>query len=393
MMNTADLISRTARGDHDAWGLLAERHLGTIRTVAEAVCGDGEEAEDAVQEALLRLRAGADGFRPRGDDPEADARRWIKRLAANAAIDQLRRRRRQRAQGLTEIAAPAADAVDQGLAAAVARALSRLTPPARAAVELRYRDGLDGAALAAALGISRVAARVRLHRALALLRRHLAAEGVVAAPILLASLMPPASAGEAVPPAAYAQPVPGSAAVIAGAALALAATAALVVAGIRPDAATSAAAVPIAATAHAERPWDTGATAPAAAATTSAMTAVVPAGGIDRPDSSAAQAMTGATATAADPDSAAARALSTRVRIQIQEDEPLDRALARLARSVGAEIRCTIPASEAMPMALSMDAEVRTILDMVTRLQGTGWRIDNGVIVVGPGSAAAERRP
>jgi RNA polymerase sigma-70 factor (ECF subfamily) len=394
MTSTADLITRTAQGDHDAWGLLAERHLGTLRTVAGAVCGGGEEAEDAVQEALLRLRAGAGGFRPRGPDPEADARRWIKRLAANAAIDQLRRRRRQRAQPLPEIAAPLTDPADPGLAAAVARALAHLTPPARAAVELRYRDGLEGAALAAALGISRVAARVRLHRALALLRRHLAAEGVVAAPALLAVLIPPAGAEEPVPQAAYAQPVPVPAVAAAGAALGLAATmvTALVLAGGGDASGSAAADAPsarVAATA-AMGAADTGSIARAV----SGQDPEPPAGGATtraEPGTEPGQpsAMTETPDLAAGPT----RALSARVSVRFTEDESLAQALARLARSVGTEIRCTIPESEAVPMMMAMDGDLRTVIDMVARLHGTTWRIQAGAIVIGPEDATPEPRP
>lgn len=214
---TADLLAKVATGDRDAWGLLAERHIETIRKVAVAICGDSDLAEDAVQDTFLRVRAGAVGFTVRGADPEGDACRWLKRVAANAAIDLLRRQRQQRTHESIErenagkglLDSSSTGAPEDPRRVALTRALDRMAAPARAVIELRYREDLDGGALAAALGVGRIAARVRLYRAMATLRRHLADEGMVIAPALLIFLLPPpAAAVETVSEGAFAVPVP-----------------------------------------------------------------------------------------------------------------------------------------------------------------------------------------
>lgn len=221
MASTAELIHLVAAGDANAWGLLAERHLETVRATATAICGDTDLAEDAIQETFLRLRAGAGTFKPRSGDGEDDGRRWIRRLAANCSIDRLRERRRDRARALGDIAGPLeADAPDEAMHAALGRAMSRLGAAARTALDLRFRDGLDGSALATALGVNRVAARVRVHRAMSALRRNLAAEGVAVTPaILLGFFACSSEAAEAVPEAAYAAAGPsllGTATVMGG---------------------------------------------------------------------------------------------------------------------------------------------------------------------------------
>lgn len=83
------LLERAAAGDHDACRLLVERYGGMVYAVAVNVLGDAHEAEDAAQEALLRVFGGLRRYRG-----EAAFGTWVFRIAANAALDQGRRRGR-----------------------------------------------------------------------------------------------------------------------------------------------------------------------------------------------------------------------------------------------------------------------------------------------------------
>src|SRR5829696_8216175 len=81
-------------GEHDEW--LAERfeeHRARLRAVAYRMLGSTSEAEDAVQEAWLRLvRSGADGIENLGG--------WLTTVVARVCLNMLRSRRSRREESL-----------------------------------------------------------------------------------------------------------------------------------------------------------------------------------------------------------------------------------------------------------------------------------------------------
>jgi RNA polymerase sigma factor (sigma-70 family) len=134
---------------------------------------------------LLRDRAAAEevtaaaferAFRKRRrfDPARGSARAWLFGIARNAALDELRRRRRQ-AELTTEPAEPVAPAID-GLAdrsarnATVVAALETLEPRERELVAMKFFAGLSNAEIAAVLGISESNAGTRLYRVIEKLR-------------------------------------------------------------------------------------------------------------------------------------------------------------------------------------------------------------------------------
>src|SRR5262245_35961535 len=138
---------------------------------------DPDEAADVVEDALLRVRDAAPGFRgARG------LRTWVLRIVTNRCRDLLRRRRF--AAGRPEDFDPLAQsglriepiedwdrAIDQArLLAVLERAIDGLAPDQRAAVVLRDRLGLSYEEVAEALGVSVVAVKSRLFRARAALK-------------------------------------------------------------------------------------------------------------------------------------------------------------------------------------------------------------------------------
>lgn len=131
-----------------------------------------EEAEDIVQNACeVALRRRADY------DPSAGTvAGWAHGILVRVAYSQARAVRRQAGQPAdtakweqlaTDLSDPA-DAVDATLDAPVY--LARLTTDQRALLDMRHRDGLELDQIAARLGISPGAVRVRLCRALAAAR-------------------------------------------------------------------------------------------------------------------------------------------------------------------------------------------------------------------------------
>jgi RNA polymerase sigma factor (sigma-70 family) len=129
----------------------------------------GDDAEDVVQEAVLRAFLSLSALR--------DAARfesWLCGIALNVAKMRLRRAASE-ARALSEAAQAVASADAESLEDL--RAAVALLPPAqRDAVLLHYVDGMSCEEVAVALGSTPGAVRVRLHRARAELRRHLLAD-------------------------------------------------------------------------------------------------------------------------------------------------------------------------------------------------------------------------
>lgn len=191
---TAEALDRlAAHGDADAWRVVAEQHGPAMQRLALAILGDAELAADACQDALIRVRAGARSFRPQPADPEGSARGWLMRVAANTAISHHRRRQtrrtRERALGEQAAHAPEEPERDPAARAALRRALDGLPERHRLPLVLHYLSGLPHADLATALGCSIGTSRVRLHRALTLLRERLSRAGVALGALALAELL------------------------------------------------------------------------------------------------------------------------------------------------------------------------------------------------------------
>ena len=81
-------LSLIAAGDGAGCDLLYGQLGGAMLAAARAVTGDRAAAEDAVQDAFIRIVRGIRGYRP-GTNPRA----WVLRIVRNCAFDLLRRRR------------------------------------------------------------------------------------------------------------------------------------------------------------------------------------------------------------------------------------------------------------------------------------------------------------
>jgi RNA polymerase sigma factor (sigma-70 family) len=126
-----------------------------------------EEVTAQAFERAVRRRRTYDGRR-------GSPRAWLFGIARNAALDELRRRRRG-AQLATDPLDPGApspdDEADRAVRrAAVRAALAALAPREREVIALKYHAGLDNAELAAVLGVSVSNAGTLLHRAMTTLR-------------------------------------------------------------------------------------------------------------------------------------------------------------------------------------------------------------------------------
>lgn len=172
-----DLVARARRGERDAFDdLVRATYVGTY-TLAYRLVGNEEDARDVVQEAYLRAYKGLKRFR--GD---AQFTTWLYRITANCASTHLSKRSKHRHDELSddlEVAdtsgrgAPEEHADRGDTRARLREALADLPPRLRAVVVLRDIYDLPHEAIAAELGISESAAKVRLHRARRKLRERL----------------------------------------------------------------------------------------------------------------------------------------------------------------------------------------------------------------------------
>ncbi|MGH9209110.1 MAG: RNA polymerase sigma factor [Acidimicrobiales bacterium] len=175
--SVANLIAAAQAGDREAFeGLVRLTHADTY-TLALRLTGNEEDARDVAQEAYLRAYRGLRRFR--GD---AQFSTWLYRITANCAATHLGRRARHRHDVLddtVQLADPRTDHDPQLRADAsdlrhrLLDALDDLPPRLRAVVVLRDVYDLSHEDIAAELGISESAAKVRLHRARHKLRAQL----------------------------------------------------------------------------------------------------------------------------------------------------------------------------------------------------------------------------
>jgi len=173
----AELVAAAKEGDREAFDELVRRTYADTYTLAYRLTGDEEDARDVVQEAYLRAFRGLKRFR--GD---AQFTTWMYRITANCAATFLGKRGKHRHDELHEdlsledlrpTSSPEAQLETGASRDQLQAALRRLPARLRAVVVLRDVYDLPHESIAAELGISESAAKVRLHRARRKLREDL----------------------------------------------------------------------------------------------------------------------------------------------------------------------------------------------------------------------------
>ena len=157
------------RGDRNAFNELVRSTYRDIYSLAYRLTGNRDDAGDVVQDAYVRAYRAIRRFR--GDSSFST---WMYRITSNCASTHLSRRTRQRTEELSNDA-PIVDLrpeQDPSLRAEAAvlrhhidRAIRSLPERLRQVVVLRDLHDLSHSEIAAELGITTSAAKVRLHRA------------------------------------------------------------------------------------------------------------------------------------------------------------------------------------------------------------------------------------
>jgi RNA polymerase sigma-70 factor (ECF subfamily) len=163
-------IQRAAAGDTEAFRRLVERYERLVLGVAYTVLGDRHAAEDAAQEAFLRLHRALPRYRA-----EAAFGTWVFRLAVTAALDQRRRLARRAAAplALPPLESLQATPEQRAEAAELLVAMAALSPALRAPVVLREVYGYEYAEIAELLGKPVGTVKAAVHRGRAALLEEL----------------------------------------------------------------------------------------------------------------------------------------------------------------------------------------------------------------------------
>ena len=137
-----DLMGRIAKGDEPAFRLLSRRYAARGIALARRITGNDADAEELVQEALLRVWINAPRWRPL-----AAFRTWFYRVVLNLSLS---RRRRGPFLPLEAAGDPADPSPDASLALErretdrrIAAAIAELPDRQQAAIVLTYQEGLS----------------------------------------------------------------------------------------------------------------------------------------------------------------------------------------------------------------------------------------------------------
>lgn len=182
-MNERELIARLQKRDEAAFEELIRQYEKKVYTLCFRMCGNSEDAEEAAQDTFLALWRGIDRFRQ-----ESSLSTWIYRLATNACIDTLRRRKKQSGSVSLDDEELFVDAVDTSpqpqetvehreTQKLLQEGLSALPEEYRKVLILREIEGLSYTEIAESASIELGTVKSRISRGRSLLRNFLSGNG------------------------------------------------------------------------------------------------------------------------------------------------------------------------------------------------------------------------
>jgi RNA polymerase sigma-70 factor (ECF subfamily) len=171
----SELLAAAARRNAAAFGKIVSRHYRAVYRLVWRMTGGHSDSEDIAQEAFIKLWQNPAQIRDAGA-----LKGWLMRVAANGAIDRLRKRQTSELEAAAEVAdaAPLAEAglARQGAAGRVDRMIAQLPDRQRLALSLVYFEGLSNIEAARAMETSVEAVESLLSRARRSLKEAMAGE-------------------------------------------------------------------------------------------------------------------------------------------------------------------------------------------------------------------------
>ncbi len=169
------LVAAAKDGDHQAYAELCRRHSKQIRRTILRITRDVADAEDMLQEALLKAYVHIGRFEGRSAFSS-----WLTRIAVNSALMLLRKKRSHYVYSLESGSDvddfklpepmetsynPEESCIQNALKDELDHAIRYLSPTLRGVAQIRYREDASVAQIAKMLGISESAVKSRLLRA------------------------------------------------------------------------------------------------------------------------------------------------------------------------------------------------------------------------------------
>ena len=165
-----ELVSEISDQNRDAFAALYDRYGRRVFGMAARLLGDAVSSEEVTQDVFLRVWNRANSYAPE----KAKFTTWLFRIAHNRAIDEMRKKGRDKNRNADDIAdhydlessdiSPSEFAVANSEYASVRKALAKLPDPQRQVVELSYFKGMTQAEIASQTGqpLGTVKTRMRL---------------------------------------------------------------------------------------------------------------------------------------------------------------------------------------------------------------------------------------
>jgi RNA polymerase sigma-70 factor (ECF subfamily) len=180
MQNEAgSVLEEFRQGNADAFEILFHQHQRAVYHWILRIVRDPGAAEDLTIESFWRIHKAHARF-----EPAQGFEGWARRIATHAALDWLRvngARDKLNSEAGAEVAAPLETdaAITAEIRAKTAQAFGRLPPKLRIAATLAVIEEQPQKDVAAALGISVTAVKLRVFRALRILRSDLQQQGIM----------------------------------------------------------------------------------------------------------------------------------------------------------------------------------------------------------------------
>jgi RNA polymerase sigma-70 factor, ECF subfamily len=169
-----DLLERFASGDLEAFESLFRQYQKDVYAWIVRIVRDSGIAEDLTVETFWRIYRARARFDPAGSFPG-----WARRIATNAAFDHLRRNRRETEFPENLAGPPRPDpAIQRESREKIHAAFQKLPAKYRLVAALALVEDEPYNKIAEALGISAALVKIRVFRAVRMLRKSLAAGGV-----------------------------------------------------------------------------------------------------------------------------------------------------------------------------------------------------------------------
>ena len=169
-MDERELIVRAGRGDAYAFEQLMTAQESRMYAVALRMCGNREDAQDCLQEAMLRVYRAMSSFKG-----QSSFSTWVYRITMNSCLDELRRRKSRTATSLDamlengfapsdESDTPEQNSLRNEQRRVMERAITNLSEDMRAAVVLRDIQGCSYEEIAQALSANVGTIKSRISR-------------------------------------------------------------------------------------------------------------------------------------------------------------------------------------------------------------------------------------